>query len=271
MNSDDRWEKVSKMHLCYSCLKDSHILPKCKAKRRCNVNGCLRVHHPLLHKYEEEVDPREEDKAEQQLIEPAINCHTTQNDKSEKVLFKIIPVKLYGPKGELDTYAFLDEGSSLTLMEASIAQQLGLKGTLSPLCLKWTGNTTKTEESSHEVAVQISGKNRSDKYLMVGVRTVQSLDLPIQTIKIDEMSKKLPHLKELSIDDLDEAVPRILIGMTQWKLGFPLETMDSADNNLCATKTRLGWLIFGTNVVSQPPQEIHHSFHICHRESCDET
>lgn len=266
LNGDDRWESVSKMHLCFSCLKESHILPKCKTKRRCNVNGCLRIHHPLLHRIREEYGPEKEE----QLIEPEVNCHTTQKNKSEKVLFKIIPVKLYGPKGEFDTYAFLDDGSSVTLLEESIAQDLGLKGTASPLCLKWTGKITKTEESSHEVAVQISGKNRADKYQINNVRTVQSLDLPIQTIKIDDISKKLPHLKELSIDDLDGAVPRILIGMNQWKLGFPLEAIESADNNLCATKTRLGWLIFGTNLVSEPAQEVHQSLHICHRESSDE-
>lgn len=207
------WEAVSKMHLCYSCLKESHILPKCRTKRRCNVDGCLRIHHPLLHKIRQEYGLGKEE----QLIEPEVNCHTTQKTKSEKVLFKIIPVKLYGPKGEFDTYAFLDDGSSVTLLEESIAQELGLKVTAFPLCLKWTGKITKTEESSHEVAVQISGKNRADKYQINNVRTVQSLDLPIQSIKIDDISKKLPHLKELSIDDLDRAVPRILIGMNQWK------------------------------------------------------
>jgi len=36
-------------------------------------------------------------------------------------------------------FAFLDEGSSVTLIDTSLFDKLGIKGTTSSICLHWTG------------------------------------------------------------------------------------------------------------------------------------
>lgn len=36
-------------HLCFSCLVRGHPTRDCKSKNKCGKNGCIRIHHPLLH------------------------------------------------------------------------------------------------------------------------------------------------------------------------------------------------------------------------------
>ncbi|GBP48739.1 hypothetical protein EVAR_88200_1 [Eumeta japonica] len=44
------------------------------------------------------------------------------------MFLKIIPVRVAGPKKEIDTYALLDDGSTVTLIDSDLAQQLGARG-----------------------------------------------------------------------------------------------------------------------------------------------
>ena len=43
-----------------------------------------------------------------------------------EVCFKIVPVRVKGPKREIETYAFLDSGSDVTLCLESLVDQLDL-------------------------------------------------------------------------------------------------------------------------------------------------
>lgn len=51
-------------------------------------------------------------------------------------------------KKKLQTFAFLDEGSSMTLLEEGLATDLRLSGTKERLGLRWTSNMTRTERDS---------------------------------------------------------------------------------------------------------------------------
>ncbi|CAH2063158.1 unnamed protein product, partial [Iphiclides podalirius] len=50
----------------------------------------------------------------------ASHCH--------KVLLKAVPLTLHGPNGSLHTHAILDDGATVTLISADIADELGLQG-----------------------------------------------------------------------------------------------------------------------------------------------
>uniref|UniRef100_A0A182I0Y8 Uncharacterized protein n=1 Tax=Anopheles arabiensis TaxID=7173 RepID=A0A182I0Y8_ANOAR len=69
-------------------------------------------------------------------------------------------VVLHGPKANVETYAFFDDGSTSTFMDHDLLEELGLKGTPRPLCIQWTGNVTREEHDSVQVAVHISGKQK---------------------------------------------------------------------------------------------------------------
>lgn len=77
----------------------------------------------------------------------------------------------------IKTFAFLDDGSSLTLIEDSLVKELGLNGTEKLLCPKWTANTQRTEDNSKTISVEIEQDNCNRKYQIVNAHSVKSVDL----------------------------------------------------------------------------------------------
>ncbi|XP_058817679.1 uncharacterized protein LOC131680988 [Topomyia yanbarensis] len=160
-------------------------------------------------------------------------------------VFRMLPVVLHGKEQAKTIFAFIDEGSSLTLLEKSVADQLGATGTLEPLTLKWTGNVTREESHSQKVQLKISGTSNSTKYKLVNARTVNNLVLPSQTLRYRELAKMFPHLRGLPLDDYEFVQPKLLIGLDNLRLGVPLKLRQGQPGDPIAAKCRLGWGIFG--------------------------
>ena len=115
----------------------------------CGNNGCNKKHKILLHNGNYSND------SSWNPTENVVSCHN-QHQQKGKTLFRIVPVKLHGPNTILEIFASLDEGSSLTLIEEELANDLNLTGTSTSLCLKWTGDMVRTEEESRRVSLEIS-------------------------------------------------------------------------------------------------------------------
>uniref|UniRef100_A0A182NPY0 Peptidase aspartic putative domain-containing protein n=1 Tax=Anopheles dirus TaxID=7168 RepID=A0A182NPY0_9DIPT len=152
----------------------------------------------------------------------------------------------HGEKTNVATYAFIDEGSSATFVDRKLIEELGVEGTLNPVCLKWTDDTTRNESESLEVNLQISSVHRGAKvYDLRNVHTLRELMLPTQTLPIQELVTLYPHMKGLPIDSYTNVVPRILIGVNNIHLGKPLRCVEGKFDEPIAAKTRLGWTVFG--------------------------
>ncbi|XP_030375188.1 uncharacterized protein LOC115624589 isoform X2 [Scaptodrosophila lebanonensis] len=76
------------------------------------------------------------------------------------ILLKTIPVIIHGPTGDKEDLAFLDGGSTATLLDMQTARDVGIKGKAEPFCFSWTGGVFRlicrgkptpkpTGESSH--------------------------------------------------------------------------------------------------------------------------
>ena len=48
----ERWNIARRLQLCYRCLAEGHTGKSCTRTRVCGENGCLEVHHRLLHRRE---------------------------------------------------------------------------------------------------------------------------------------------------------------------------------------------------------------------------
>ena len=48
MNVEERGQKEKELKLCFKCLSDAHQVRNCSG-RLCDVNGCVKPHHRLLH------------------------------------------------------------------------------------------------------------------------------------------------------------------------------------------------------------------------------
>lgn len=201
MNYTARWETVHQKELCRICLQQHK--GRCKSGNKCQAPGCNFMHHTLLHRNSSTPDSNE--------IPPTgiVNLHRRDSGPS---LLKIVPVKLFGCNQKVvETFALLDDGSSLTLLEHSVAEELGLHGPVKPICLQWTNDKKRTEPDSRCVDLSISGSSSEMKFDLWNVHTVKNLSLPIQTVDMDELKKEFHYLKKIEMSSYRNAKPTILI------------------------------------------------------------
>ncbi|EJY57443.1 AAEL017568-PA [Aedes aegypti] len=119
----ERLREIERQKLCGVCL-NKHNGNRCLSKIRCVMRNCQGAHHPLLHRVEESV----------QLQKAKLDCI---------VIFRMMPVTLYVGKRQFDTVAFLDEGSSATLVDDVVAKRL------KPLIVTWTENINSTQRNTN--------------------------------------------------------------------------------------------------------------------------
>ncbi|XP_058820084.1 uncharacterized protein LOC131682540 [Topomyia yanbarensis] len=175
-----------------------------------------------------------------------------------------MPVVLHGPKSSIATFALIDDGSSLTLIDQELAKELDVKGSASPLCLRWTGGKTRYERESETINIAIAGTN-DKKSPLEGVRTVKELLLPVQSLDYNELSARYPHLQGLPIGSYRNAKPRILIGVQHARVGAVQKCREGGVDEPIAIKTRLGWTIYGGSSVAVENSSISPRFnlHVC--------
>ncbi|XP_055587983.1 uncharacterized protein LOC129740353 [Uranotaenia lowii] len=249
---DERWDRINSLNLCRACLY-SHGRRTCRNKNRCGTNGCDMRHHPLLHRI---LKP----KAGTSSNEVASVVHQFHESFTPSLLYRIIPVMVHKGKISIHTYAFIDEGSSLTMLETELANKLGLKGSKRPLCLKWTGDVTRTEYDSQRVSFEISEREGTKRYVLENVGTVKSLNLPDQTLSINKLKERFDHLRGLPIIDYQNASPQLLIGVDNLSLVVPLKAREGVSGGPIAVRTRLGWCVYGGKADKKTMTG---NYHIC--------
>ncbi|XP_055633876.1 uncharacterized protein LOC129774196 [Toxorhynchites rutilus septentrionalis] len=249
---DERWRKLLELKLCRTCLY-AHGRRACRSTQRCEVDGCQARHHRLLHS-----SNRERDTSAWKVGE-TVQYHIPKSI-APSLFFRILPVTLHSGRKSVSTFAFLDEGSSLTMIEKSLAAELGVTGYAKPLCLKWTSNVTREEPNSQRVTFEVSGEEKGKRFMMRDVGTIESLDLPMQNAPIEKLVKCYNHLKGLPIRSYRNAIPQLLTGVDNLRLIVPLKVHEGVEGSPTATKTRLGWCIYGGqgNIEYHP-----RNYHVC--------
>ena len=158
--------RVRKVRLrrCFACLKVHHAARVFQVRKLCQKDGCDRYHHHQLQK-----DPGNS-------VEFQINGHNTTI--SPVVLFLRLPVRLSGSAGYFDTYAMLDEGSSVPLIDKTVANILGAAGQQDSLVMRWTDSTQHQFLKFQRINIGIRGEGE-DLLTLKGVRTIDNLQLPV--------------------------------------------------------------------------------------------
>lgn len=240
---DKRWEWVRAKKVCFSCLTSSHQTRQCRNKKSCPVEGCTFRHHQILHKYiSRENAPNQE-----------VNCHIATeeetnlcvNYKRHDILLRIVPVELRGPNGKINTYALLDEGSTITMIDSSIADSIGALGPQDPLTVRWTNSIINEERESQRISLCIRGQSENTSYRLQNVRTIRNLSLPVQSVNIRHLCQKWGYLQKIQLPNLKEVQPKILIGHDNIDLIIPREIFEGGKNSPMLTKSKLGWVVHG--------------------------
>lgn len=226
LNMEERWKFVTDKGFCRTCLNNHGKWP-CKSWKGCGIEGCRLKHHTLLHS-----------NSNPSSSSHSVNISSNQLSSGEaQPLFRILPVVLYGKEKSITIFAFIDEGSQITLLEENVAKELGVVGPTKPLTLQWTGNVTRKEPRSQQINLEIAGKNNSARYDLHQARTVSCLVLPAQRLNYRDMSQRFPYLKGLPLDDHDLVQPKLLIGLDNLRLGVPLKLREGGPHDPIATKS----------------------------------
>ncbi|KAG5884498.1 hypothetical protein JTB14_034562 [Gonioctena quinquepunctata] len=160
------------------------------------------------------------------------------------VLLRMVKVKLYGNNTVLETVALCDEASSVTLVDKSIANRLGLDGTPQPLCIQWTNNLSSRHEDSSCLKFKISGIFSGAKmFSMKNVRTVENLALPVQEIRRSDW-ERYSHLEGILFHEISER-PMILLGQDNIHLTVARKVIQSTENLLQPKPILVGFFMEG--------------------------
>lgn len=237
LSTDERWNVVKQYRLCLSCLETGHQIKGCPNRReRCPIAGCQYFHHPTLHHLQQRDATKTENKSS--MVGLGVD------HKSNKIIYRVLPVRLIGPKKTMIVHALLDEGSFTTLMDLELATELGLQGPDKVFDVKWFNDST-TKEMSKLVSCDIQGLHNSTVTMLRGVRAVRTLNLPTQTLSLDELRVSYPALKECPLDSYDDVRPRLLIGLNNVTLTTSVANIICAPDGPVASKTALGWVLYG--------------------------
>ncbi|XP_029731987.2 uncharacterized protein LOC109429392 [Aedes albopictus] len=183
---DERVKIVRQHNLCRTCLNFHQKWP-CRTWSGCSIEGCRERHHYLLHP---------------PMVTSSTHHSSTHNSVfSERCdyysYFRIIPVIVSTATKRQTIFAFIDEGSSSTLLDQSVAKQLGLDGPVEPLTLQWTGNVARRESNSRKVHFHIAGSEKASTFQIQDAHTVERLLLPKQSLPYRALAKQYPHLRGL--------------------------------------------------------------------------
>lgn len=209
--------------------------------------------------YVAQAGQRDEDENEVVAVEPeAVNMSEHGDQKCEtKKLYRVVPVVLRGKNGYVETHALIDDASSLTLIDEDIADELGLCGPTSDIPVQWF-REHMTIKGSQNVAVNISGQQSGcEQFKLRNVQTVKNIKLPTQTVNRTALHTSCPHLRGVPFSEFVNAKPKILIGLEHHHLGIPVDVRYSpSDQRYVATKTALGWVVYGSNGDTQDTEAI---------------
>ncbi|XP_037040280.1 uncharacterized protein LOC119077203 [Bradysia coprophila] len=247
---------------------------KCPA---CKADGCTKKHHTLLHDYGKAAEaPKNESKSPTAGANPASAssaptsvCNSQRSINNRTDIFRIVPVVLSHKDKIIRDFAYLDEGSNLTLMEDELANELELVGTPQTVCIDWAFGQSHESEESRIVSMKVSGfYHQAPNYKLSNVRTVKDLHLPSQSIT-SAWLERYPHFKNVPITTYETVKPRMLIGLQYSRLTVSLETIEGAWDEPIVCRTRLGWVVQGPTYHGDPQHHTKFSLNLCQCQSKD--
>ncbi|XP_055632345.1 uncharacterized protein LOC129772855 [Toxorhynchites rutilus septentrionalis] len=255
LNLAERVRIMNQQKLCERCLNEHEGW--CRFKITCNVGECRQHHHPLVHRERSSGSSNHHP-----ALAPTNGINCAHVNTSVSIIFRIVPVTLFNGTRSLNTLAYLDEGSSLTLIEQSLIRDLRASGISQPLKLRWTGNIVRQEPNSECVSLEISGLDKGQRFDLKEAHTVERLCLPKQKINLREIIRQHHHLNGVDTADLTGAQPKLLIGLDNAYLLAPLESRVGNPDEPIGVRSHLGWSVYG------PRQTTTSDAYIGHHDEC---
>lgn len=251
----DKIEFLKAKGICFGCLKTGHKSKRCENRLKCDI--CGETHPTILHIYGKEVILK---KAEEKRKDTSVQTCGHTGAGTERTLMSIIPVQVKAIKSNkvVQTYAFLDPGSSATFCSEHLQEELNLNGKKINILLRTMGQE-KSVSCCVIDGLEISGLNTNNFFPLPAVYTQQKMPVSSQNIITQEELSKWSYLDKVKIPCIQAEVD-LLIGINAANVMEPHKIINSQGNGPFAIKTLLGWVVNGTvEGNSEHRNEVGHS------------
>ena len=173
-------------------------------------------------------------------------CAATTQGSRPRVCLRIIPVKVSGADGgrEIETYAFLDDGSDTTLCTKGLTDELGLSGKSASFTLT-TVNAQADKKSGIEVQLNVKSFDNKETICLDRVLTVDHLPITDRSIANSEDALQWSHLQDIEFPRLINKKVTILIGSDVPEAHWVIEQRLGRRKQPYAVRTLLGWTLVG--------------------------
>ena len=190
---------------------------------------------------------------------PVFVATSSVNGVSSAVLLQVVPVSVVTSRGvKTNTFALLDSGSQTSLILENFADTIGLVGEDSPLQLG-TINSSGEPVRSRKVSFHVGAVEGTKPDAQIAVDeawTVPQLNLPPQRVT-RSMMQDFPHLKDLSIPEVDSKYVTILLGANVLEAILQHDVRRGRPGQPVAILTAFGWTLAGAVNLVVKPERLH--------------
>ena len=226
----------------------------------CRVTGCTGTHSSYLHP--RSFGPstnRSTDKpvsTESSSPNQAINDQEVlngyvkgrnENDRNQLSAtgLAVLPVRVKAPGCDktVETYAFLDNGSTASFCSEELVRELGLSGRQTMLSL----TTMEKEQSKTDcciVSLEVLDLDEVNLIELPSVFTRKKLPVAAENVATQDDIDRWPHLSGIQLPKVDANVG-LLIGSDAPEVLEPKEVRPSSQGGPYATRTVFGWVVNG--------------------------
>ena len=239
MNVEERGQKAKELKLCFKCLSDAHQMRNCSG-RLCDVNGCGKPHHRLLHRPYKNVEQKKN-------VENVDEVSNLSSMRSSGVL-PVIPVSIGSGSKTVKTFALCDSGASLSFVDESLMKALNLTG--QPVDLNVAGIHGTSDISSKRLRVKIGdqdGKVKED----IMAYSHPKVNAGNRTYNLKKLKEAYPHLSVLKDSTINLGDVKVILGQDCYHLHRSIGYRKCGKSKPWAVLTKLSWMLSGP----LPPQE----------------
>lgn len=237
---------LKEKELCFGCLRTGHMSRDCFKRltcRSCGENHPRSLHLDKRDKPNTDTEPFKEPEAGN-ISAPHETCGHTGAGR-DRCFLSISPLQVKSIKGDriIQTYAFLDPGSTATFCSEHLMRRLNMVGRPTQFRLQTMGRERVVP--TYECAeLEVSGLETDIFYKLPEVLTQKRMPVSADNIATEEDIEKWPYLSKVRIPCIQAEVD-LLIGSNAPKMLEPWEVINSQGDGPYAIRTALGWVING--------------------------
>ena len=153
-----------------------------------------------------------------------------------------MPVQVSSSTFTVNTFALLDDGSTVTLIHKDLSRKLNIHGQHINIGLKGITDKEAISTSCEKVIFNISGEQNT--FIIKNGLAAPKLFLPCQTLS-KELVRFIAKNENIFIQPYTNVRPQILIGQDNWRILVARETHGIGNTSVAVSHSGLGWVAHG--------------------------